>query len=99
MNPSHNLISAVELRRLLVDLNEKRPDIGVRIRILGKMWRENFMKITLVTEKGVILNDEISTQMINIHNLNDIIQFEIDNGFQNYPPHFHFDLQPAIEFI
>jgi hypothetical protein len=99
MNQSQNLISAVELRRLLVDLIEKRPDISIRIRILGRMWKENFMKITLVTEKGVILNDEIATQMINVNNLNDIIQFEIDNGFQNYPPHFHFDLQPSVEFL
>jgi hypothetical protein len=99
MNQPSNLISAIELRRLLVDLAEKRPDICIRTRTLGKMWRENFMRITSVTEKGVILNDEKAMQIVNIVNLNDLIQFEIDNAFQNYPPHFHFDIQPSVEFL
>ena len=60
---------------------------------------ENFMKITLVTDMGVILNDEIATRMVTIRNLNDVIQFEIDNGFQKYQPHFHFDIQPSVEFL
>ena len=41
----------LELKRLLVDLKEKRPDICVRYRLLGEMWGVNFMRVIHITEK------------------------------------------------
>ena len=83
-------ITALELRRLLVKIKNKRPDMCVRFRLLGKMWFLHFMKIILITETGVILNDEISNKMFLIQDLSTVMQFEIDHRFQNYQPHFHY---------
>ena len=87
-------ISVLELRRLLIDLRDKRPDICIRLRLLGEMWLPHFMRIVLVTETGVVLNNEVSKTLVNVRNLSDVMQFEIDRRFQNFKPHFHYDLGP-----
>jgi hypothetical protein len=51
-----------------------------------------------VTEKGELLNDEVLNRLITVHDLSMIMQFEIDNRFQNFQPHFHYDVNPAAEF-
>lgn len=83
-----NLISVLELKRLLVDLKEKRPDICVRYRLLGEMWVVNSMRVISVTEKGVMLNDERNNRLINLPDLSSIMQFEIDAPFMGFQPHF-----------
>ena len=93
-----NLISVLELRRLLVDLRTKRPDICIRYRLLGEMWGMNALKVIHVTEKGAILNDETRGKIINLSDLTFIMQFEIDAPFQGFEPHFHYNVQPMPEF-
>ena len=93
-----NLISVLELKRLLVDLSEKRPDICVRYRLLGEMWAVNAMRVIKVTEKGVMLNDEQNNRLINLQDLSTIMQFEIDAPFQGFQPHFHYDVRPLNDF-
>jgi hypothetical protein len=90
-------ISVVELKRLLVDLKDKRPDIGVRFRVLGDLWDKNFASIVLVTEKGVIVN-EGNDRICTIPDLRNIIQFEIDGPFQNFQPYNHYDVSPFAGF-
>ena len=48
-------ISTIELKRLLVELKEKRSDIHIRIRLIGQMWKPNFMIIVGTTDKGIVL--------------------------------------------
>ena len=91
------VISELELRRLLIDIKEKRPDICVRYRLLGEMWAQQFMRILQVTEKGVMLNDESSNRLIIVTNLANIMQFELDNRFQNFQPFFHYEIIPNQE--
>jgi hypothetical protein len=91
-------VSVLELRRLLIELNDKRPDICFRFRFLGEMWKVHFMRIVQVSEKGLILHDEVSDTQILVPDLSAIIQFELDNGYQNYEPHFHYEVKPAPEF-
>jgi hypothetical protein len=93
-----NLISVLELKRLLVDLKEKRPDICVRYRLLGEMWVTNSMRVVHVTEKGVILNDESKNRMATLPDLSSIMQFEIDAPFQGFQPHYHYDVMPMHDF-
>lgn len=93
-----SLISVLELKRLLVDLKSKRPDICIRYRLLGEMWGTSFLRIVQVTEKGAMLNDETANQLINLHDLSAVMQFEIDAPFQGFQPHFHYNVQPMPEF-
>jgi hypothetical protein len=91
-------ISVIELKRLLVDLKDKRPDIGVRFRIVGDLWDKNFASIVLVTDRGVILNDESNDRICTIPDLKNVIQFEIDGPFQNFQPFNHYDVSPFAGF-
>ena len=85
-------VSVLELKRLLIDLRDKRPDICVRFRLLGEMWFPHFMRIIIVTERGVLLNNEVSDQLVRVYDLGNVMQFEIDHTFQNFKPHFHYSI-------
>jgi hypothetical protein len=95
---SRSLISVLELKRLLVDLKEKRPDICVRYRLLGEMWVTNFMRVIHVSENGALLNDEHHNRLINLSDLSSIMQFEVDAPFQGFQPHFHYNVKPMSDF-
>jgi hypothetical protein len=86
-------VTVLELRRLLVELRDKRPDICVRFRLLGEMWFTHFTRIILMTESGVILNNEVTNQLIRVADLSNVMQFEIDHTFQNYKPYYHYDMK------
>ena len=88
------LVSVLELKRLLVELKDKRPDISIRYRLLGEMWAQHFMRILRITEKGVMLNDEASNKLVIITDLANIMQFEVDNRFQNFQPFYHYEVKP-----
>jgi hypothetical protein len=98
LETTKNLISVLELKRLLVDLKEKRSDICVRYRLLGEMWVVNSMRVINVTENGVMLNDERKNQLINLPDLSLIMQFELDAPFQGFQPHFHYNVRPMNDF-
>jgi hypothetical protein len=85
----------LELRRLLYALKESRPDIYFRFRLMGEMWQPNFMGVLLFTETGVALNDRQTSKVHFISDLNNVMQFEIDQAFQQYQPHFHYSTDPA----
>lgn len=91
-------IPVVELRRLLVELQEHRPDICIRYRLMGKMWMPNFLRIIQVSDHGVVLNDETSNRVLTLPDLSQIIQFEIDKAFQLYQPYFHYEVVPSPEW-
>ncbi len=91
-------VAVLELRRLLVELKEHRPDICVRYRIMGQMWAGNFMRVSHVSDRGAIFNNEAVNRLVNVQNLNQIIQFELDKSFQAYQPYFHYDVVPSPEW-
>lgn len=91
-------VAVLELRRLLVELKEHRPDICIRYRILGQMWARNFARVMTVTDRGVILSDEGTSKLVKIQNLSLVIQFELDKTFQSYQPYFHYDVTPSPEW-
>ena len=91
-------VAVLELRQLLVELQEHRPDICIRYRLMGKMWAQNFLRIVHVTEQGVVLNDETSNKVITLPHLSHIIQFEIDKAFQSYHPYFHYEVYFSTEW-
>jgi hypothetical protein len=87
-------ISIPELKRLLTELVEKRPDICFRYRIIGEMWKDNFMRVLKVTDGGVILHDGRNSQTITVTALSHIIQFEIEKSFQSFDANFHYLVSP-----
>jgi hypothetical protein len=95
---SRSLISVLELKRLLVELKEKRPDICIRYRLLGEMWVVNFTRVIHVSEHGVLLNDERGNRLVNLTDLSSVMQFEIDAPFYGFEPHFHYNVKPMSDF-
>ena len=91
-------VSVLELKLLLVELRDKRPDICIRFRLLGEMWFLHFMRIILITENGVILNNEVSNNLVRITDISNVMQFEIDRTFQNFKPHFHYSINHAERY-
>src|SRR5688500_9925562 len=89
------LISVLELRRLMVDLTEKRPDICIRFRLLGELWAVHFLRVMRLTEKGVVLFDE-NAGLVSVSDLNFIMQFEIDKPFQGFQPYYHYEVTPVF---
>ena len=93
MVKTKTFISTLELKQLLIELRDKRTNICFRYRLLGEMWKQNFMRIVDVTEKCVVLTDEAANKLIFLE-LSLVMQFEIDASFQNYQPHFHYEVTP-----
>lgn len=87
-------IQVLELRRLLYELKDQRPDICVRFRLLGEMWQPSFSRVFKLTESGVILINE--KDVIEVKDLREIIQFELDARYQNYHPYNHYSLEPIM---
>jgi hypothetical protein len=87
------VVSVLELKRLLVELAEKRPNVCIRPRLMGEMWLVHFMRVVSTSEKGVLLHDEETNRFISVSDLSYIMQFELDNRFQNYQPHFHYEVR------
>lgn len=98
MENAKNLISVIDLRRLLTDLHEKRQDVCIRYRMLGELWMPNFMSVFHVSEKGVMLIDEVNHMHISIIDLANVMQFEIDQPFQGFHPYFHYEVQPLLDY-
>lgn len=88
------LISVLELRRLIVDLSEKRPDICIRFRLLGELWTVHFMRVMKISGKGGLFFDE-NNHLVSIADLNFVMQFEIDKPFQGFQPYFHYEVTPV----
>jgi hypothetical protein len=91
------MISDVELRRLVTELKDGRPDICIRYRLIGEMWKPNFLRIIQVNENGAVLLDESKNALSFLCDLSSVMQFEIDAVFQNYQPHFHYEVQPMMK--
>ncbi|HEY9487847.1 MAG TPA: hypothetical protein VIQ51_05920 [Chryseosolibacter sp.] len=92
-------VAILELRRLLVELKEHRPDICIRLRLIGQMWSQKFLRVIRLTEQGgVLLNDENLREFTSIQNLSHIMQFELDKPFQLYQPFFHYDVVTTGEW-
>jgi hypothetical protein len=89
-------ISYIELKRLLHDLKDKRPDIGIRLRLLGAMWARNFSTIQVIGDSEVVVFNEAEKQKY-VHRFQDIMQFEIDSPFQIYRPFSHYRIRSLKE--
>jgi hypothetical protein len=93
-----SIISVIGLRRLLVELAEKRPNVCIRPRLMGEMWLPVFMRVVAATDKGVLLQDEDTGRFVSVSDISYVMQFELDNRFQNFQPHFHYEVRITSDF-
>lgn len=95
MSKKAGVVTTTELKQLLTRLVDNTLlGVCIRTRCVGEMWHPNFMRVLMLTDKGVvILNDEIQRRAIIIPYVRDIIQFELDQRFEAYQPHFHYTVQ------
>ena len=91
---SNETISVLELKRLLQSLKDANTGIFIRLRMLGQMWQPNFSRIFLVTDNGAVMIDQTTRKVEIIHNLGDVVQFELETRFQAFQPWFHYNIQP-----
>jgi hypothetical protein len=91
-------VAVLALKRLLVELNEHRPDICIRYRLLGQMWLDNFLRVVEISENGVVLYNETINTFVRIPELSAIIQFELDKTFQSYQPYVHYEVVTSGEW-
>jgi hypothetical protein len=89
------LLSAVELKRLIIDIKDHEPGIYIRFRLMGEMWQIFMMRIIAITENRVLIHDEISNKLISI-DLNNVMQFEIDARFRDIQPFYHYEVKPVV---
>ncbi len=95
MKSIHNGITVTELKRLLVAIVETRSAICFRFRKVGEMWYPNFLRVLKVTEKGIILNDEVKNKLFSL-DLSSVMQFELDGPLYGFEPHFHYDVSGLV---
>ena len=91
-----NQISLLELRRLLHELRDHGLDTGIRFRLIGEMWQPMHHQVLHLTAHGVALKDPVSKKLLLIPDLSQVMQFEIDNPYQQYQPHFHYSVDPVL---
>ena len=88
------IVTTTELKLLLVRMLDTHSGTCLRPRLLGEMWHRNFLHLLMFTKTGVvILNDEVERRAITIMGVEDIVQFELDQKFENYMPHFHYEVK------
>jgi len=71
-------ISTIELKKLLYEIRDRRPNVCVRLRRIGHMWAVNFMQVIDINEKGCVLYDEMIEEFVHIQDLSEVMQFELD---------------------
>ena len=91
-------ITAVELKRLLVTLHAYNPKVFFRCRQIGAMWMKRHAQISSVTGNSVILYNEKESKYTFV-DINSIVQFDLDERFQHYQPHCHYEVEPSSELV
>jgi hypothetical protein len=92
MERSDKKISPAELKRLLVSITTDAVRPCFRYRLLGEMWQSDFMRVVIVKDDSLILNDQLKNRLVAIRDLKSIMQFELDGALQSFQPHFHYDV-------
>jgi hypothetical protein len=85
-------VSITEFKRLLYDIRDRRPDVRVRVRMIGKMWAEDFCVVDVIRENECTLFDDSRNKILQITNLQEVIQFELECPFFGYQAFYHYDL-------
>lgn len=98
MEATTTLISATELKKLLVLIQEHEHRVCIRYRTIGRLWHPNFLRILKIAEdKSVLFHDETRKRVIQLPDFSTIVQFELDGKLHPYEPNCHY--QVTEEFV
>jgi hypothetical protein len=86
-------------KRLLHDIRDRRPDVHVRIRLLGQMWSEYFYEVLSITSEELLLFNEKADRYLKIPRIDDVIQFELECSFFGYQAYYHYDVSVTEQKI
>ncbi len=81
---SNEIISVQELKFLVASIIHKKANIRIKCLTDGGIWTTQFYSVMMVTESGVILNDEVTDKIKSIRFIDQVIQFVLDRPFDNY---------------
>jgi hypothetical protein len=95
MTKDFDTITVTELRALLHEILDLRPDISLRFRVLGSMWQPAFLHITDIFDQKVILRNPASAKVYVIDDINMVTQFELEDRFRTFQPNHHYSIKPG----
>ena len=90
------LVNSLELKRILIALSTYTKSICFRWRQIGEIWMKRHCRVIDVKDKMVVLLDEVDNRYYLVR-INSIMQFDLDERFQQFQPHFHYDVVPSTE--
>lgn len=97
LNNNEDTITREDLRMILSQIKDFRPDVHVRFRLLGKTWQRNFCRVFVVSEAGIVLIDPIENKVEIVSNLGEITEFEIDSRFQHFSSYSQYQVVDATQ--
>jgi hypothetical protein len=81
---ANDVISLLELKLLVKSIVTKHAKIRIKCLLEGGTWTSQFLSVMMVTEKGMVLNDDFNNKISSIKFLDQVIQFVIDKPFDSY---------------
>jgi len=78
------IISRLELKLLMKSIIGHRAKIRIKYLIEGGAWSDCFLSVMMVTEKGIIFNDDANNEITSLKFLDQITQLVIDQPFDGY---------------
>ena len=85
-------LSIPELKRLLYEIRDRQPYTCIRVRFIGEMWQQDFLRVVSTNEDEVIFSNEASGKLLKVKDLATIMQFELDHNFHQFLAYFHYDV-------
>ena len=93
MKEPRKTVKVQELLKLLMEVQQSNADVNVRVRLMGGMWENNFMRVARAATNVVMLTSETTGKSLLLSDVSVIVQFELDTRFQHYQANFHYDVQ------
>ena len=81
------IISRLELKLLMKSIIGHRAKIRIKYLIEGGVWSNCFLSVMMVTEKGIVFNDDANNEIKSLKFLDQITQLVIDQPFDGYISH------------
>ena len=78
------IISRLELKLLMKSIIVHQAKIRIRYLLEGGAWSTCFMSVMMVTENGIVFNDDSNNKIKSIKFLDQIKQLVIDQPFDGY---------------
>jgi hypothetical protein len=103
----NNPISVSDLKQLLFEVYEVRPDTRIKVRLGNEPWTNNFLSIIhlagLTNEppdfQGIIFNDEALQRLVIVKNLNEIRQFMLDKSYPGFKRNVEYSVKHEVSNV